>query len=76
MQQSKINSIKDAREKKHKTQLEISKAVNISESYFNLIENGKRRPPVDLAAAISKELGLNLDEFFLLYNFAKCKEAI
>jgi len=69
----KYNSIKEARIDKKKTQLEIAKSVNISGSYLNLIENGKRRPPVDLAAAIAQELNITLDEFFLFYNFAKCK---
>lgn len=66
------SSIKEARLHEEKTQSQIAKALNISESYLNLIENGKRRPPVDLAAAISQELKITLDEFFLLYNFAKC----
>jgi transcriptional regulator with XRE-family HTH domain len=70
----KFNSIKEARLKRNKTQLDIAKAVNISESYYNLIENGKRTPPVDLAAVISRELNITLDNFFLLYNLTKCEE--
>jgi transcriptional regulator with XRE-family HTH domain len=70
----KFQTMKEARTNKDKTQLDIANAVGISESYYNLIENGKRTPPVDLAALLSKELNLSLDEFFLLYNFAKCKE--
>lgn len=70
----KFESIKEIRAFKHKTQAEIAESVGISESYYNLIENGKRRPPVDLAANIAKEIGITLDRFFLLYNFAKCQD--
>lgn len=70
----KFKTIKEARLFKNKTQLDIATAIGISESYYNLIENGKRRPPVDLAANIAKEIGLTLDCFFILYNFAKCQE--
>jgi transcriptional regulator with XRE-family HTH domain len=52
----------------------MAQAVNISESYLNLIENGKRRVTVELAAALSQELNITLDEFFALYSLAKCNK--
>ena len=70
---SNCKSIREVRLSLDKTQNEIAQAISISESYYNLIENGKRRASVDLAAKISKELGLSLDKFFVLYNFIKCK---
>jgi transcriptional regulator with XRE-family HTH domain len=76
MAKKKFQSIKDARISISKTQQEMAKASGISESYYNLIENGKRRPPVDLAAVLSKELNITLDDFFTLYNFTKCKVGV
>lgn len=70
----KFKTIKEVRLFKNRTQSGIATAVGISESYYNLIENGKRRPPVDLAANIAKEIGITLDHFFLLYSFTKCQE--
>ena len=70
----KFQSIKDVRSKIKKTQMDIAKAVFISESYYNLIENGKRNPSVVLSALVAKELGITLDNFFILYNFTKCQE--
>lgn len=67
-------TLKDYRLSKNKTQLDMAKAVGISESYYNLIENGNRMPAIDIANLIAKELGLSLDQFFLLCNLTKCND--
>lgn len=41
--------LKILREKNNLTQLEISKKLDISESYYNLIENGERQKNLDLS---------------------------
>jgi DNA-binding XRE family transcriptional regulator len=66
-------SLKEVRQSFNKTQKEVAKAIYISDSYYNLIENGKRCPAIDLAADLSRELGLSLDNFFKLYCDAKYK---
>lgn len=73
MAKIKFKSLKESRLNINKTQFEIAKIVGISESYYNLIENGNRVPPVNTAALIAKTLNITLDEFFLLYNFTKCE---
>ena len=52
--------IKTARRKLGLNQLELSKKLNISPSYLNLIESGKRKVSVDLLIKASEELNLDL----------------
>ena len=52
--------IKTARRKLGLNQLELSKKLNISPSYLNLIEAGKRKVSVDLLIKASEELNLDL----------------
>ena len=40
--------LKKIREKKHLTQLELANKLNISESYYSMIENGERKKVLDL----------------------------
>lgn len=75
MNSKRPNSIKEVRKEVKKTQLQIALAAGISESYYSMIENGKRRPSVDLAALLSKELSITLDSFFTLYNLTKSEVA-
>lgn len=69
-----FDSLKEARKHNKKTQSDIAGNVGISESYYNLIENGKRVPTIMLSSKIASELGINLNEFFLLFNSTKCKD--
>lgn len=41
--------LKNLRDKNSFTQLEMSKKLDISESYYNLIENGERQKNLDLS---------------------------
>ena len=52
--------IKTARRKLGMNQLELAKTLNISPSYLNLIESGKRKVSVDLLIKASEELNLDL----------------
>ena len=57
------------------TQLEVANKSNVTESYYNLIENGNRQPSLEIAYNISRSLNITLDDFFMLINFAKCQDA-
>jgi transcriptional regulator with XRE-family HTH domain len=72
---NKFTNLKDARLSLNKTMKQVATDLEISESYYSLIEGGKRRATVDLAAKISENLNITLDEFFLLYNYTKCKNS-
>lgn len=76
MGKSEFDTLKEVRVSQNKKQSDVAKAAKISESYYNLIENGNRKPAINIAYLIAKYLGLTLDEFFLLLNFTKCKEII
>lgn len=43
--------LRELREELGYTQLEISKKLNISESYYSLIENGERQKKLDMTMA-------------------------
>lgn len=55
--------LKKLRQDKSKTQLEIAKKLDISESYYNLIENGERQKQLsmELAQRIADVFGISLD---------------
>jgi DNA-binding XRE family transcriptional regulator len=76
MKHYNYKDLKDVRTKFKLKQSDVAKSVGISESYYNMIENGNRVPPVDTAALIARTLHLSLDDFFMLYNFTKCKDCV
>ena len=55
--------LKELREKSKLSQLEVAKKLDISESYYCLIENGERQKDLDLSLAIklSKLFGVSVD---------------
>ncbi len=55
--------LKRLRQDNSKTQLEIAKKLDISESYYNLIENGERQKQLsmELAQRIADVFGISLD---------------
>jgi len=68
-----IKSLREAREIKGLTQSEVSKAVDITESYYCLIEKGNRvNITLPKAASIAAVLGITLDDFFMLINLTNC----
>lgn len=46
------------------TMKQISNELDISESYYSLIENGERRPSVSVAKRIGAVLGFDWTKFF------------
>lgn len=48
--------LKEIRDQKNKTQSEISDACQISQVAYSYIENGRRRPSVDVAKRIAAAL--------------------
>ena len=52
------------RKKKNLTMREVGMMANISESMYSLIENGKRRPSVDVAKRIASVLNFDWTLFF------------
>lgn len=52
------------RKKKNLTMREVGLMANISESMYSLIENGKRRPSVDVAKRIAAVLDFDWTLFF------------
>ena len=57
-------NLRDERERKGLTLLEVAKAASVSESYISYVETGKRRPSVDVAKRIAKILGFNWTKFY------------
>ena len=55
--------IKEAREWRGMTQSEIAERLEINQSYYSLIENGKREVDLVLALKICQELNLDMRKF-------------
>lgn len=55
----------DARKKAGLTQEQIAERVGIDRTYFNAIENGRRRPALDIAIRIAQLLGVEVTDIFL-----------
>ena len=47
-----------------KTMKELSNELDISESYYCLIENGERKPSVEIAKKIANALGFDWTLFY------------
>jgi putative transcriptional regulator len=67
-------TLKEIREKSNKTQKQISEALGITESYYCLIENNKRKLSLEHAYKLSKIYQVSMDEIFLSTNFTVCQE--
>lgn len=59
--------IKEAREIRGYTQSDIASMLNITQSYYSLIENGKKNVDLVLAIKICQELKINMKEFMKMY---------
>ena len=56
--------LKSIRVAKKLTMKEVSKSVDITESYYSLIENKKRSPSVEVAKKIAEVLGFPWTRFY------------
>ena len=68
-----MDKLKPFREEAGLTQLEMAQRLNISESYYCQLENGKRRMSLDVALSIAAILKKTPNEIFLPENFAECQ---
>lgn len=60
-----MNNMKEYREKKKMSFLELSMKTGISERYLRFIEKGDRNPSLKTATAIASALQSTVDEIFL-----------
>lgn len=70
----KFKNLKDVRNSLNLTQLDVAKSSGITEAHYNLIENGNRKPSLDVAYKIANALKISMDDFFILLNLTKCEE--
>ena len=53
------------------SQAELARRLNISPSAVGMYEQGRREPPVDILASLSRRLGVSMD--YLLTGRALCR---
>ena len=70
---AQVNKLRLFREQAGYTQLEMSKLMGISESYYCQLENGVRRMSLDNARKAAIILNKTLDDIFFADNLAKCQ---
>ena len=70
---AQVNKLRLFREQAGYTQLEMSKLMGISESYYCQLENGVRRMSLENACKAAKILKKTLNDIFLADDFAKCQ---
>lgn len=58
--------LKNIRESKNISQMDVAKKSGISYPYYNFIENGERRPSPQVAQKIAKVLGFSNEWYKLL----------
>lgn len=56
--------LKTVRQEKGLTGAEVAEAAGITQQFYNFIENGRRRPSVDVAKRIAAVLGFEWTRFF------------
>lgn len=62
--------MREKREKKGMTQVDLAKTIGKSPQLICDIENGRKNPGSNTLIAIAKELNISLDEIFLNNNYA------
>lgn len=60
-----MNKMKETRENKKLSVLDLSRKTGISERYLRFIEKGDRTPSLKTAATIAAALQATIDEIFL-----------
>lgn len=60
------------RKKMNLTQKDIASKLDITTSYYGMIEQGTRNPSLTLAKNIASFFGKNIEEIFLTTNTTKC----
>lgn len=60
----RLDWLKEVRKGKEMTGAEVAEAVGVTQQFYNFIENGRRRPSVDVAKRIAAVLGFEWTRFF------------
>jgi len=69
-----VEKLKKLRGEAGITQKEMAKKLGISESYYCLLENEKRRMPLNMALKIASILETTPNDVFLSPTLAECEE--
>lgn len=59
-----LRDLKTIRQEKAETMLSVARKSDITEGYYSMIENGMRRPSVEVAKRIAAVLGFDWTRFF------------
>lgn len=59
-----MNWLKNIRKTEKLTQIEVAEKVGVTRAYYTNIENGERRPSVDVAKRIGQALDLDWTRFY------------
>jgi len=60
-----LSELREQRERKHISQNELAIAVGVTQRHIAFIESGDRRPSMELAFKIAKELECSIEDIFL-----------
>lgn len=60
----RLDWLKEVRKGKEMTGAEVAEAVGVTQQFYSFIENGRRRPSVDVAKRIAAVLGFEWTRFF------------
>ena len=66
-------TLKEIRIKKKMTRKNLAEQSNISEAYLSMLENGKRKPTIEVINNIAKALKCKPDIIFLTFNSTESK---
>ena len=59
-----MSELREQRERKHISQNELAIAVGVTQRHIAFIESGDRRPSMELAFKIAKELEYSIQDIF------------
>ncbi len=66
-----METLRTLREHSGKTQEQVAVDLEISVSYYSLLENGKRRLSLDRAERLARSLNRTLDEVYRAYRVGR-----
>lgn len=67
-----MSKLKEARQEKQMSKEELGFKVGITVRYIDFLEAGLRKPSLDVAFAIARELDKKVDDIFLPSECTKC----
>lgn len=60
--------LKEIRNEKCMTALELAKKIGTSENYIYMLESGRKKPSIDVAFKIARILNKNIEDIWELEN--------